>query len=99
GAVDGGPAQRAGGDRVRAQHHLLLGGEQRSVAEDLPGVPGVLGGGEVGVGSGGALGGQREHLRAERRQRAVLDGHALGVEDVEVVDDRVVGAAVLLRRL
>ena len=95
-AVDGGPAERAGGDGIGVEHHLLLGRQQRPVAEDLAGLPGVVGGGQVRVRAGGALGGEREHLRAERGQRPVLDGHALGVEDVEVVDDRVVGAAVLL---
>ena len=99
GAVDGGPAERAGRDGVGVEHHLLLGGEQRALPEDLAGEARVRRRGEVGVRARRALGGQRQHLRPERGEHPVLDGHALGVEDVEVVDDRVVGAAVLLRGL
>ena len=99
GTVDGGPAERARRDRVGVEHHLLLGSEQRALPEDLAGEARVRRRGEVGVRARRALGGEGEHLRPERGEHPVLDGHALGVEDVEVVDDRVVRAAVLLRGL
>ena len=70
---------------VGLEHHVLLGREQRAVAERLAGDLGVLGRHEVGVRAAGAVAGQLEHLRAECREHAPVGGHG-GGDRVELVE-------------
>ena len=73
----------------------LLGGQQLARAEDVARLARVLRRDQVRVRPGGAGRGQLQHPRPERGQDAPVFRHALGVEDVKVVDQRLVGRAVL----
>ncbi len=61
-------AMLAGDGRVGLEHDGLLDAQQRALAQRLAGHRRVLDGHEVGVGAGGAGGGQLEHLGAEGGQ-------------------------------
>ena len=77
-------ADRPGPDGIGVQHHLLLRDQDRADAEDLPGPPGVLGCDQVRVGTGGAFGGEPQHLGSQGGQHPPRWRDLLGVEHIEV---------------
>jgi|GEM_PF-7092832 len=97
--LDAGPAQRPGAGRIDVEHHLLLRCQQRLRAEQLPGLPGVLGRYQVREGARGLLAGQPEHLGAKRGQDERSRRNAIGAEILHVGGDGVVRALILLGRL
>jgi hypothetical protein len=70
---------------VLAEDDGLFGQEQRTVAQHLSGLASVVGCAEVRMGAVGTRCGQLQHLRAERPEHAVQNGHRLlgGVQCVE----------------
>ena len=91
GLVDGRPADGAGALRVGVQHDLVLRGQQHARAEQLAGLAGVLGGGQVRVGARGALRGDLAAPSARAPPAPGPDRHLGRVERVQVLDHRGVG--------
>src|SRR5829696_7047933 len=85
--------------RVGGQHDLVLGGDERVGAEQFASVRGVFGCRQVRVRTCAAPRRQLEHLRTERRDHPAAFRHAVLVELVEVLGERIVGLAVLVSRL
>ena len=88
-------ADGAGPLRVGLQDQLLLRGEQRPVAEDLPGLTRVLRRDEVGVRTPGPLRREPQNPGAEGRQDPAPDRDLEVIELVQVADERGVGALIL----
>jgi hypothetical protein len=83
--------------RVRGdRQHLVLGQQQCVGPEDFAGLCGVFRCGVVRVRPRGAFSGQRQHARPERGEHTLIGRHTVFVKLVEVVDQRVVGLAILL---
>lgn len=80
---------------IRGQDDLVLGSEERVGPDQLPGLRGVLGCGQVRVRPRAAPGRQLQDLRSEGSDHAAILGHAVLVELVQVFGERVVRLLVL----
>src|SRR3954447_18138737 len=98
GVVAGG---RPGAHRIGIDHACEFGRDELVGAEPFPRGARVLDRDEVGVGAGGAVTCELEHLRRERREAAPVTwrGRRGGVEAVEEGAHRVERLAVVARRL